>query len=286
MIRRLGGAVVLTAVLSLSISAARADDRGAPPAGGTTSGGGAATSRRPLQATSQGVAVVALRGAREEGFAAARAIYASRQRPRALDEVRARVLAGDAPPANATRELRDLAELRAAVAGEDAASRRLLSAIAQQIHVAAILVVSPPSASPPAPAVADGGADAAAAETAEPSGVEGVATGRLFLASTGEFDAARYAADRGIAGPTAWKGAVASIDARLPEDPSRAVEAGRAAPTMKPPLSPDPAESKPFYSSAWFWGALGAAALLGGAFYFASRDASDDSIHLQMRGPR
>jgi len=45
-------------------------------------------------------------------------------------------------------------------------------------------------------------------------------------------------------------------------------------------------KSSPFYASGWFWGAIGGAALLGAAFYFATRDTSSDAIHLQMRVPK
>jgi hypothetical protein len=50
--------------------------------------------------------------------------------------------------------------------------------------------------------------------------------------------------------------------------------------------NPEKSESKPFYLSGWFWGAVAGAALVGGAIYFASRDTGDDTIHLQMRVPR
>src|SRR4051812_10000415 len=93
-----------------------------------------ATSPSPERSAPQGVAVIAVGGnARDEAFALARAIYGSRLRPPALDEVRARVLAGGSPPPNASRELRELAEIRAGLNGEDAAGRRLLTGIAQQV---------------------------------------------------------------------------------------------------------------------------------------------------------
>src|SRR6476646_9839670 len=93
----------------------------------------------PPPPPAQGVAVVGL-GARDEAFTLARAVYAGRLRPAALDEQRARVLAGDAAPPSASKELRELGELRAAVTGEDAASRKLLASIAQQLGAEALLV--------------------------------------------------------------------------------------------------------------------------------------------------
>jgi len=47
-----------------------------------------------------------------------------------------------------------------------------------------------------------------------------------------------------------------------------------------------PARSEPFWQSTWFWGAVGAAALIGGAIYFSqSPDSGDNKIHLQMQVP-
>jgi hypothetical protein len=44
--------------------------------------------------------------------------------------------------------------------------------------------------------------------------------------------------------------------------------------------------STPFFASPWFWGALGAAAFGGAAIYFATRDNSSGTIHLQMQVPK
>src|SRR5438552_18631301 len=78
-----------------------------------------------VRAAPRGVAVVGVGASRDDAFTVAGAVYAGRLRPASLDEQRARVLAGDAPPASASKEIRELAELRAAVTGEDAASRKL-----------------------------------------------------------------------------------------------------------------------------------------------------------------
>lgn len=234
------------------------------------------------QSSGQGVAVLGVGSARNEAYALARAVYGSSLRPRGLDEIRARVLAGDPPPSLASRETRDLSELRAGVTGDDAASRRLLAAIAQQLGVQAILVVRVDTEAP-TPAD-DAGIDADAAAPAKT-----VTSARLFLADSGELDAARYAPDAATEGPAAWRGVVTSLERRFAATaPSAAAppagEKGRVAPpTMR---SNEGTDGKPFYASAWFWGAVGAAALLGGAFWFASRDTSDDPIHLQMRVPR
>jgi hypothetical protein len=57
-------------------------------------------------------------------------------------------------------------------------------------------------------------------------------------------------------------------------------------PVAPPKLSSEGKDNKPFYASPWLWGAIGAAVLIGGFFYFASQDTSSDPIHLQMRVPR
>lgn len=225
-------------------------------------------------AQARGIAVVGLAGARDEAFALARAVYGSRLRPRDLDEIRARVLAGDPPPPNATRALVELAEVRAATKGEDAASRRLLTGIGKQVGASALLVVSKTQSE--GAGDADAGADSA--EAGAPSGTRLLA--RLFLVDAGEFDAARYEPD-GSEAP--WRATIVSLEQRFPKENGPLPTA-----TANPATQPVPAkesEGKPFYSSPWFWGALGAALVVGGAFYLASRDTDSGTIHLQMRPP-
>jgi hypothetical protein len=243
---------------------------------------------QPAKPAGQGIAVLAIGPARDEAFALARAIYGSRLRPTSLDEVRARVLAGAAPPPNASRELRELAEVRAGITGEDAAGRRLMTGLAQQVGAEALLVVkvergsaATAPAGPPA-AVEDGGASTDAGNAAPATTV----IARLFLTDSGDFDAARYAPEPGLEGPPAWKSTVTSLEARFPAL-SRGVAAPNAALAPAPvKLRPEDEKSSPFYASGWFWGALGAAALVGGAFYFATRDTGSEPIHVQLKVPR
>ena len=280
----------LVVVAVLAVGSVAQVSSAAPPAPSS------ASANLPERPAGQGIAVLAIgNNANEEAFALARAIYGSRLRPTSLDEVRARVLAGGAPPANASRELRELAEIRAGLTGEDAAGRRLLAGIAQQIGVEALLVVKVDAAAAPpvvAPATigspadaADGGADAAPENVAPGNAaVAPTVVARLFLADAGDFDAARYSPDPGPRAPAAWKSTVTSLEGRFPAG-SRA-PGPLAATQPAPPARPENGKSSPFYASGWFWGAVGGAALLGAAFYFASRDTSSDSIHLQMRVPR
>jgi hypothetical protein len=259
---------LLVVFLSLFLALVVARDAGAQPP---------APSQPPPR---QGVAVLGMGAAKDEAYALARAVYASSLRPRNLDEIRARVLAGDPPPALSSKEVRELSELRASIKDEDAASRRVLASIAKDLNVAALLVVKVEAAAAGAAAPAD---DDAGAEAGAPAKTT---SARLFLAEPGEFDAARYSPEAGADGPAAWKPTVASLERRFPGTPASAPGAAapeKPAPTMRPEEAPAP---KPFYASAWFWGAVGGAVLIGGIFFVASQDTSDDPIHLQMRVPR
>ncbi len=206
----------------------------------------------------QGVAVLGTAGTRDEAFTLGRAVYASKLRPTSLDDAHAKVLAGDAAKDDASKELKELSELRAGVTGEDAASKRLLAGIAKDLSVDAILFVTND-----APKDSDAGTSAPVAH--------------LFLTESGEIDAARYIPEPGVEGALAWRATVASLERRF---------AHEAAPVAATKALPPPVETSPFYKSGWFWGAVGAAALAGAAFYFLSRDTSTDSIHLQMNVPR
>lgn len=229
------------------------------------------------RADAQGIAVVARGAAKDEAFELARAVYASSLRPRELDEVRARVLAGDTPPANATRELRELAEVRAAIGGDDAASRRLLAGIAHQVHAQALLVVEVPSFEPPDPE------DAGEAGTPPPARTP---SARLFLADTEEFDAARYEPEQVEGGRPSWRTVVVSLERRFPPPEAAAVVTAPATKLPPPVLPSERTDSKPFYLSGWFWGAIAGAALVGGTIFFLSRDTADDTIHVDLRVPR
>ncbi|GEM_PF-815870 len=307
---------VLVAVAALATAGAVHAQPPAPPERPSSSAPMRADEQAP-----QGVAVLASGGARAEAFALARAVYRSSLRPRKLDELRARILAGDPPPATASKELRELAELRGSVRGEDVASRKLLSSIAEQLRVQALLVVSraePSSEEARAGADADAGAptsngaadggvatspgdvgagEASVAEAAAgdagaatavgdagaagpPSSAAPAVVARLFLADAGDFDAARYEPDP----DGGWQRTVTSLARRFPPPPAPEVAQPRRTPP--PTLASEGKETKPFYASPWFWGAIGAAVLVGGFFFLASQDTSDDPIHLQMKVPR
>lgn len=317
--------MLVMALAAASVTVFHAGPAFAEPSAPTAAPSSPSSVARSPADRSRGVAVVAIGAARQEAFTLARAVYASRLRPPSLDEVRARAVAGAPVPANATRELRELADVRAALTGDDAPSRSMLTGIARQLGVEALLVVSlsaAPASDPPARPSPD---DPGAPSSASPSPVGGDAVGavgpaegaaasgelaaapvagdlkegpapaptpvaRLFLVDAGTFDAARYLPDEG----GAWAGTVASLEPRF----------GKASPTVgaqpvpaalggvprgsQSALDPETEKqsSRPFYAKGWFWGAVGGALLLGAGFYLASRDTSGDTIQLDMKVPR
>ena len=199
----------------------------------------------------KGMAVVAADGATDATWPLARAVYASALlRPEKVDDRRARVLAGEAPPTQ-FGELGELAELRAGVKGDDAASRQVLSAIADKVGVASVLVVF--AGDPP--------------------------TARLFDAKTKTFDAARYSPDAS----SSWDATIHALE--RPFAPTPLVSQTTQAPVA--PVAPPKheAKSKAFYESPWFWVAIGAALLIGGGVLIATNVQTGDTIHLQLKLP-
>jgi hypothetical protein len=248
--RRIRVAVVVMGLVFSHEVTAGAD---APPAPASLSA--------PAPAPSPGsLGVVALPGAADAAWPLAQSIYADPTlRPASVDEAHARVLCGETPAIGAPADLQDLADTVAALRGDDAPSRTLLGGIARKFALHALIVVRTDDGRP---------------------------TARVFLAETGAFDAAAYAPDDPPTAPSpSWSGTVRSLD-RLFGAPAPA-QASIHAPvlaTRQAPRSETPGP-RPFYESGWFWGALGAAALLGGAAYMATRDSSPGAIHLEVQVP-
>jgi hypothetical protein len=234
----------------------------------------AESSSVPVPSAPFGVAVLAVGEARPSAgtgatgdagpnppaFDLARAIYASRLRPASVDEPHARVLAGEAPPAGAPADLRDLAEMRSTVRGDDAPSRAVLDAIANAFHLKGIVVVD----MLPAPNLP------ASNDPSSPTAPQ--ARARVFLVGPHLFDAAQYAPGPG----GDWATTVQSLQRTfLPA----------AAPLAAGPLGPIPETptKKPFYTSPWFWGAAAAAVFAGAGIYVATRDNGPRTIHLQLQ---
>jgi len=215
----------------------------------------------------RGVAVLGVGDSADATWPLAQSVYANDVlRPSSIDEPQARILAGDPLDANATRELKDLADLRNGIHGDDAASRALLTTIANRVHVKNVLVVfmGAPDAAPSA---------------------------RLFTADVG-FDAASYQPDDGSGSIRTWSGTVRSLSRFLTGATPTTNSAASTSTTplvVTPPTAPRSEQkpgSKPFYLSPWFWGAIGAAAFGGLAVFLVTRDTSDGQIHLQMQVPK
>ena len=276
--RRVKMTVVVLGVLLASAPAAFADTA---PASAPAPAPAPASAPASASASARvGLAVVALGGAADAAWPLARSVYADASlRPGAVDEPHARVLCGEPPAATAAADLRDLSDTVAALRGDDAPSRALLDGIARRFAVRALVVVRSDAGRP---------------------------TARLFLAETGAFDAASYAPDDPTAPSLAWSATTSSLDrlfgssapgsppagpapppasaspAPLQASVSAPTLATREAPGKEAPTKP---ASRPFYESAWFWGAVGAAALAGGAAYIATRDSSPSTIHLEVQVP-
>lgn len=227
--------------------------------------GGASSAPAPSTAEvagpPRGYAVLAHPAARDAAWPLAQGAYRSaRLRPH-LDEARARVLAGS-PPDRTRKDLRDLADTRDAISDDGAPSRTLLRTLTQELGLEGVIVVT----IEPKPAEPGGEAPAPAAKA------------RLFERSTGQFSPVTIDANG-----TAWEGAVASFERLVPRAAPEPVQGNGAGTEGK---VAERGSSRAFYESPWFWGAAGAAALLGGAFFLATRDSSSDSIHVQMQVPR
>ncbi len=203
-----------------------------------------------------GYVVLARGAAKENAWSLAQETYRSpRLRPR-LDEAHARVFAGEDAPAG-RKDLAELAEARDAVVDEGVASRRILTSLGKEYGVEGLLVVTSTEGSSPGSA-------------------------RLFTIETGRFEPLELRSET----DTGWTSARATLERLAPRE---VTPAGGANAVAKAPAKsgeePKPGQ-KAFYESPWFWGAAGAAAALGGAFFLATRDSSSDSIHVQMQVPR
>lgn len=201
-----------------------------------------------------GYVVLARGAAKENAWSLAQETYRSpRLRPR-LDEAHARVFAGEDAPAG-RKDLAELAEARDAVVDEGAASRRILASLGKEYGLEGVLVVG-------------------SSEGASPAA-------RLFTVETGRFEPLELRSET----DTGWSSARATLERLAPREVTPAPVAQAPANATKSGEEAKPGR-KAFYESPWFWGAAGAAAALGGAFFLATRDSSSDSIHVQMQVPR
>jgi hypothetical protein len=266
---RVLGLLLVALCLGTGASVARAD---------------AATPPAAVDDGQHGLVVLGVGSSVDVAWPLARAVYAdSALRPPTLDEPHARVLVGEPPGDAAPAELRDLAETRAAVHGDDAASRHLLESIALSLHVRGVVVVQPTSTPFERPVA------------------------RVFVTVLRSFDAVVYESDPPVpvtwgngAGAVTWAGASQALRRGFADTPIVAVApvvppsptvASAVALHPVPAGAAHPADSgasgkQAFYQSPWFWAAAGAALFAAGAVYFATRNDSSDNIQLQLQVPR
>jgi hypothetical protein len=251
-VRRVASALVAFALISPSLAASAAEGANAPGVapGATPSLTEPAVARR-------GVAVIAIgAGAADAAWPVALAVYGDEAlRPR-LQDRDARVLAGAEPAKDAPKETRELAELRAQVRGDDAASRLLLKEIARRTATVALVLVWPKGDALEAPAPA-------------PVPVQA----RLYDAADDAVDPTLHR--EGTAG---WSALVTTLRGRYvkPEGGTTTATGTPADAKGELPKAPPAKGGSTVLSSPWFWGAI-AAAVLGAVVLAASSAKGSDT---------
>jgi hypothetical protein len=219
----------------------------APPAPASASGVAAAAAPAGLVVLAEGA------GTEDAARRLAYALYRSKLRPAAVDERVARTLVGETPPAEASTDVLELAELRAGVHGDDAASRQLLVAVARRTGARGVLVVR-----------------------------EGPRA-RPFDASTATFEPVTLQPDP----DGGWASAVAWLD----RGAGGAAGAGGAGEGAASRRAPPPAlatsevprtESRPFYTSPWLWAGVAGAVALGALFFLAASGGDEPGVPLRL----
>jgi len=216
----------------------------------------------PVAKPARGYAVLARAASLDTAWPLAQEVYASERLRPALSEAQARVFAGAKPPAPGAGEppaLVDLADAREAITDDGPTARRLLASLAKEYGLEGVFVVY------------------AGAEGERP-------LVRAFVAGEGSSRAGRFAPVelRAEPGDRPWASARSSLERLVPA----AAPGPAARPAVAHAGTPKTEGHGAFYQSPWFWGAAGAAVVLGGAFFLATRDSSSDSIHLEMQVPR
>jgi hypothetical protein len=277
-----GALVALAIVMARGEGAVLAQPPPAPPAPAVAAP--PAAPAPPPQAQPKGAVVVAVSpGAGPAARALAADVYREDDLRPSIDDATARVLAGDALPANAPPRLKDLADLRASIitalalaapppaaadggapppAPSDLVGRRLLASLGTDLHAVIVIPVS-----------ADGGHPVARALRVATSAFERIEIGPAV--DLGPDGARTYR----------WPGAVDTFHGLLiapPEPLPAPVSPAGAALAPKVEGGPAaPAEPRPFYKSPWFWGSLGGAAVVGLSVFLISRATqSAGNVHL------
>ena len=199
----------------------------------------------------------------------ARDVYRDEALAPGIDDATARVLAGEAPAADAPTKLKELGDLRASVssAGSEAATRRLLAAIGSDLKARIVVSVT-----------MEGGRPVAKVLRVETAAFEGVELGATVeTAPSGEklFQ---------------WPGALETLHklllAEKPVEKAGAAASPPAKKTAKAPAKGEtkPAETKSIWSSPWFWGTLGGVVAVGATVFAVAKATEGDGGTLRLQG--
>ncbi len=193
------------------------------------------------------VAVGAVGDAADAAWPVASAVYADGAVRGKIVDRDARVLAGGKLPDDASDDLKELAELRAKVAGDDAASRAVLKEIARRTSTLAVVVVFPTQGDVPSHA-------------------------RVYDAADDRMAATEHKAEKGS---SPWAPLVSALHAKYASEPAKA-------PPPKDAPKPKEEPSRSFWSSPWFWGAVGAAVAGAAVAYAVTRDSGNQTTPVRV----
>jgi hypothetical protein len=221
----------------------------------------------PAQAARGAVVVAVSSDAGPPARALAREVYRDAALRPAIDDATARVLAGDASPSlddgPVRQRLAEMAEVRASIAGagSEVAARRLLASLGAETSSTLVIAVSIEAGRPVAKVLQVSSSTyerielGATIETA-PDGT------RSFL----------------------WPGVTTTLKGLLPKVAPLSPASSAKRSIVAPPPPKGPKESKPLWSSPWFWGALGGVAAVGITVFVLAQTTGDPStVHLTGR---
>lgn len=215
---------------------------------------------------SRGALVVALgSNVATEAKALARDVYRDPRLQPNVDEVTARVLAGEPAAEDAPPELRSLARVRESLpTTPDDLGAKLIAAIGRERHAEIVVAVSMTGDRPMA---------------------------RVVRVASAKYESVliEATAERGEGGVVrhSWPGATTILHQFF------VAPAAPVAPRAGSPIAPRKIETQPpkpvdkrssWYKSPWFWGPLGAVVATGAAIVIATQATKDDVDTLRLRG--
>jgi hypothetical protein len=267
MLRALAGAMVLVTASASAAFAAGPAPAPPPPAPGSS----AAVIAAPAAAGHGAIVVAVSDEAAGAAHALALDVYRDAELRPSIDDATARVLAGEAPGADAPQKLKDAADVRATLAKSfptsaapatgapappgDASARRLLASLGADYHAELVVAV-----------FLDGGRPVA----------------RVIRPGSASFERVELGAalETPENGPkiVKWPGATILLKGMVaPAAPPAPIK-----PVAVVALPPPPAPTqRPFYKSPWFWGTAGVVAAAGVTVLVLSKTTSgSDTTHL------